>query len=602
MFKKLFKSMSLFIMFLLMFSFIPRTNVFAADFTNDISVSGNTATIWFKSNVNASWVDVHYKINSGTQLNYRMTYNSNTARYEQNVTVGSGDILSYFYTYNNGTSAYDTPWFTYTVASGGTAASPIISGTIYKITSKVSGKVLDISGASTSDGAKTIQWTDNGGTNQQFKVIDVGGGYYKLIAVHSGMTLDDPNFSTVSGTQLQQATDNSSDAQKWKILDMGNGYSKVVSKASGLIMDVSGSSTSDGAVVQQWTNNDSDAQRWSFTAVQTQPPTSNSIYSIAASSIPTPTITGAVNVKVMNGTNGAYPDNQLYWAVIGINQANGKWSYLDLSGNLIPISTAMNDAAGHITKDGVNYANIYHTVDQAAWVTLPKLSSGRMFLSAGSPCYIKTYDNGFAGPNIDNPTDPNRNIYFDFVEFTVNDSGYHGNTTRVDGFGFPIQHRLVNKAGTYDQTTGELESETRSGLFSKYQSEVTNEFKSLGTVQAPYRIVAPIHDSFAVGGANANYFAGYSTYSTQDILLGTNGLQQNPQTCAAINRHVLNDTANWNNPSAYYKAGPANFYAQFWHNHSINKLAYGFCYDDVNGQSAYLETGDPKGLIVRIGW
>ncbi|MBC8061601.1 MAG: RICIN domain-containing protein [Clostridiaceae bacterium] len=598
MFKKICRSVSLFTVFLLLCSFITKTNVYAADFTNGVSVSGNTSTIWFKFNGSASWVDVHYKINSGSQLNYRMTYNSSNARYEQNVTVASTDSLSYSFTYNNGTSSYDTAWFTNTVTSG----SGIVSGTVYKITSKVSGKVLDVDGVSTSDSAKMHQWTSTGGANQQFKVVDVGGGYYKLIAVHSGKALDVPGSSKVNGTQLQQYTDNGTDAQKWQIVNMGNGYSKVVSKASGLTMDVAASSKVDGAAVQQYTDNGTDAQRWSFTAVTTQPQGSNSIYSIAASSIPTPAIAGAVNIKVMNGTNGAYPDNKIYWAVIGINQANGKWSYLDLSGNLIPISTAMNDASGHLTKNGVNYANIYHTVDQASYTTLPKLSSGRMFLSVGSPCYIKTYDNGFAGPNVDNTSDPNRDIYFDFVEFTVNDSGYHGNTTRVDGFGFPIQHRLVNRAGNYDQTTGELESETRSGLFTKYQNEVTSEFKALATLQAPYRIVAPMHGSFQVGGANANYFAGYSSYSTQDILLGTNGLQQNPQTCAAINRHVLNDTANWNNPSAYYKAGPANFYAQFWHTHSINALAYGFCYDDVNGQAAYLEVGDPKALLVRVGW
>ncbi|MBK1810057.1 hypothetical protein JHL18_05285 [Clostridium sp. YIM B02505] len=454
MFKKINRAVSVFTILLFMGLFLSGVNVKAADYTSGVSVSGTTATIWFKSNVSTTWVDVHYKINSGAQQNLRMTYNSGAGRYEQNVTVASGNVISYAYTYNNGTAAYDTGWTNYTVGSGTT----------------------------------------------------------------------------------------------------------------------------------------------------NPPTTSGSIYSIAASSIPTPTVSGAVNVKVMNGTNGAYADSNIYWGVIGINPANGKWSYLDLSGNLVPISNALNDASGHLTKNGVNYANIYHKVSEANWVQMPKITSGRMFLSVGSPCYIKTYDTGFAGPNVDNPTDPNRNIYFDFVEFTVDNTGYHGNTTRVDGFGFPIQHRLVNKAGNYDKTVGELESETRSGIFTKYQNEVPNEFKSLATVQAPYRIVAPIHGSFAVGGANANYFAGYSSYSTQDILLGTNGLQQNPQTCAAINRHVLADTANWNNPSAYYKASPANYYAKFWHDHSIDRLAYGFCYDDVNQQAAYLEVGDPKGLIIRVGW
>ncbi len=573
MFKKL---MVLCLITALVCPFLNMMVVKAADYTYGVSVSGTTATIWFKSNVNTSWADVHYTINSGSQQNYRMTYNSGNGRYEQTVPVTTGTVLKYFFTYNN-----------------------IANGT-YKITSKVSGKVLDVKDNSTADGAKMHQWTNYDANNQKFKVEATGDGYYKITAVHSGKVLDVPNSSTSTGVQLQQWPDNGSNAQRWKIEDMGGGYYKVTSKVNGLAMDVSASSTADGAAVQQWTDNGSDAQRWSFTLTNTQ--TANSIYSVPASSIPTPTGNGSVSVKVMNGTNGTYADNQIYWGIIGKNPATGRWCYLDLNGNLIPISNALNDAPGHLTKNGVNYANIYYTVSQAAWVNMPKIESGRMFLSVGSPCYIKTYDDGFAGPDINNPTDPNRNIYFDFVEFTVDNTGYHGNTTRVDGFGFPLQHRLVNKAGNYDRTVGELESETRAGIFTKYVNEVPNEFKALGTLQAPYRIVAPIHGSFAVGGANANYFAGYSSYSTQDILLGTNGLQQNPQICAAINRHVYTDTANWNNPSAYYKAAPANYYAKFWHDHSIDGLAYGFCYDDVNNQASYLEVGDPKGLIIRVGW
>ncbi|MFB7816673.1 glycoside hydrolase family 64 protein [Paenibacillus chitinolyticus] len=436
-------------LFLTCFS-IFATKAEAADYTRGVELSGSAATIWFKSAVNTSWVDVHYKVNGGEQQNFRMAYNAGKSRYEKAVSnISAGSVIKYSFTYNNGTPAYDTEVFTYTA---GTTPPPSSSG---------------------------------------------------------------------------------------------------------------------------------------------------SIYDILPSSIPSPP-SGAVSVKVMNGTKGAYSDQQIYWGVIGINPANNKWSYLDLNGNLIPISTALNDAPGHLTKKGINYANIYHKVSDASWVTLPKITAGRMFLSVGTPLYIKTYNDGFAGPDINNPTDPNRDIYFDFAEFTIDAAGYHGNTTRVDGFGFPIQHRLVNKSGSFDRTTGELESETRSGIFTKFQAEVPAAFKSLATVQAPYRIVAPIHGSFAQGGANANYFGGYTPYNTQDIFR-CDGALTNAATCAAINRHVYT-TSDWNNVSNYYKAAPANYYAKFWHDHSINRLAYGFPYDDVNGQSSYLEVGDPKGLIIRVGW
>jgi hypothetical protein len=326
---------------------------------------------------------------------------------------------------------------------------------------------------------------------------------------------------------------------------------------------------------------------------------SNDIYSVAASSIPAPVSGDVMSLGILNGTNGAYANNQIYWAILALNSAN-QWCYLDLSGHLQPISAALNNAAGHLTKNGVNYANIYHTLDQQTWTSMPQMSSARLYISLGTPCYITTYDTGFAGPDINNPSDPNLNVYFDFTEFTIDGAGYHGNTTRVDMFGFPLQHRLVNNTDSYDRTTGELESQTRSGIFSEYQSSVPSQFQSLGTVQAPYRIVAPIHGSFAAGGANANYFAGYSNIDTQDILLGTGAASDAP-TCAAINRHVYTES-NWNNVADYYNAAPANYYARFWHTIAINGLAYGFCYDDVNGQSSYLETTNPKGVIIRAGW
>ncbi|ROR23879.1 ricin-type beta-trefoil lectin protein [Mobilisporobacter senegalensis] len=593
--KTLKRIMVFFLMSTLVFSF-NASSIMAADYTQGVTLSGNNATIWFKSSVNTSWVDVHYKVNGGDQQNLRMTYNSGASRYEQVIDSAAGATLQYSFTYNNGTPAYDTPTFTFSGQSNGS-----ISNGVYRITSKVSGKVLDVVDNSTASGAKIHQWTNYNATNQQFRVEKQSDGYYKITAMHSGLVLDVPNSSTSNSVQLQQWTSNNTNAQRWQIIDIGGGYYKVISKVSGLAMDVRSSSTEDGAVVQQYTDNGTDAQKWSFTLVSdTNNPSSGSIYSINPSTIPNPT-NGGVSVKVMNGTNGAYSDSQLYWGVIGKNPTTDAWCYLDLSGNLIPISNALNDAPGHLTKNGVNYANIYHKVSETSWVNLPKIKSGRMFLSVGTPCYIKTYDNGFAGPDINNPTDPNRNIYFDFVEFTVDKDGYHGNTTRVDQFGFPVQHRLVNQAGNYDRTVGELESETRSGLFTKYQNEVPNEFKSLGTLQAPYRIVCPISGPFNTGGAHQNYFSGYSSISTRDILLGIGGAS-NAEVCAALNRHVYTEPANWNNVSRYYQAAPANYYAKFWHDHSIDRLAYGFCYDDVNGQASYLEVGDPKGLIIRIGW
>ena len=41
----------------------------------------------------------------------------------------------------------------------------------YTIVSRNSGLAADVYGASTSDGAQVVQWTANGGTNQQWQFV-----------------------------------------------------------------------------------------------------------------------------------------------------------------------------------------------------------------------------------------------------------------------------------------------------------------------------------------------------------------------------------------------------------------------------------------------
>ena len=89
--------------------------------------------------------------------------------------------------------------------------------------------------------------------------------------------------------------------------------------------------------------------------------------------------------------------------------------------------------------------------------------------------------------------------------------------------------------------------------------------------------------------------------TTQEAFLGTGILAKNPLFCAAINRHVLADPADWNNPEAFYKAEPSNWYAKFFHENSIGKKAYGFCYDDVSEQAAFF-SGKGKEVVVTLRW
>jgi hypothetical protein len=71
----------------------------AQEYTRGVDVSGSTATLWFKPNVTIQWVDVHYTLAGGAQQNFRMSYNSGSARYERAVSpVASGQVLNSSFT------------------------------------------------------------------------------------------------------------------------------------------------------------------------------------------------------------------------------------------------------------------------------------------------------------------------------------------------------------------------------------------------------------------------------------------------------------------------------------------------------------------------
>jgi hypothetical protein len=201
--------------------------------------------------------------------------------------------------------------------------------------------------------------------------------------------------------------------------------------------------------------------------------------------------------------------------------------------------------------------------------------------------------------------------YYDFIEFTVGNNVFNGNTTRVDAFGLKLAMRLHTKDG-YDVEVGENRqtfAEDRSVTFQRFVDAVPAPFKALAQTQAPYRIIAPgSAPNFRSGGADAGYFTAYAqsvgvNAATSDIFGCAASLAGSPDMCAALNRHVATLPASQQaDPSQYYKAAPANYYARFWHDNAINHLAYGFPYDDVAGQSSFISHSNPQWLLVAVGW
>jgi hypothetical protein len=395
---------------------------------------------------------------------------------------------------------------------------------------------------------------------------------------------------------------------------------------------------------------------------------------------------GFVGIDLQNNTRGVFTDDQVYVAVIARDDNNpdpgnpglGRFSYLKPDGTIVPANVSDNDAPGHLTKNGHNYSNYFFTLAQYKQMKLPPMSSGRIFVSLGSPLFITINtagDNsiGFAGPDLNNPNDPNTDVKFDWYEFTYgapnkNDPKDNGtmfiNTTQVDQFGIPMTLDVYGTNHTFHAQTGI--TETHDAIVSEYLNDVPDEFK--GTVN-PMRILAPAKSTFNAGQQYGQYFDAYineawdyyrthplvidlaagryaglvqaddtvvfnqvdkvtgkpvstAQYimpgkpSTQNVLEGSGPLAlpgggANPdvekalevQICAAFNRHTVLDTTQWSAPTpAWYSAAPANFYAQFWHKHSINGLAYGFAYDDAENQSSSIIGPSAEHMVLGIGW
>jgi hypothetical protein len=357
-----------------------------------------------------------------------------------------------------------------------------------------------------------------------------------------------------------------------------------------------------------------------------------------------------------NNTNGAYRDDQVYLMML-FQAVPGQWCYLEPDGTGAPIDHRDADAPGHLTKNGVNYANMAFTLAELPDGTVfspPRVGGGRVYVSLGSPMYIGITpdDTGWAGPDLRNPRDPNTDVLFDWYEYAYAEgvTAFGGNTTQVDQFGLPLTARLRQDAVGYDRTVGITAS--RAEVLSRYE-ELPWPYRSLC---GDYRIVSPRSaGEFYPGGAATGVLDGYieevwDCYAgnrfrlerlgvlfegmvvgdvlrfrrngsgpyqlfrptTIDVLAGTGALasgcpeerELGAEFCAAVNRGVALDPTLWYEPAAYYKGPVHNAYARFFHEVGLDGLAYGFSYDDVNDQSTVciLPNADPPtSLAIGIG-
>jgi hypothetical protein len=132
-----------------------------------------------------------------------------------------------------------------------------------RFTAVHSGKVLDVTGISTADGAALQQWEWVGGNNQRFRLEPLGLSTYRIVAQHSDKVLDVWQGSKANGAQIVQWPWHGDDNQLWTVDGVDDSL-RITSVRSGKVLTVANFSAQNGAPIQQWDWLGGRDQRWQF--------------------------------------------------------------------------------------------------------------------------------------------------------------------------------------------------------------------------------------------------------------------------------------------------------------------------------------------------
>jgi hypothetical protein len=289
------------------------------------------------------------------------------------------------------------------------------------------------------------------------------------------------------------------------------------------------------------------------------------------SNIPATPAGDTMMFKILNRTNGRYPDDQVTW------------------------SYSLGKAPNTVTYTG--------TIASQPIIAMPASSSGRMTF--------------YLGP------EGTASKYVDFIEYTIGTDFINVDTTRVDALAVKLAFEMTCQS-TYPIAVGENAAtfaEDRSRTFAKYIADVPAEFQQLGVIRAPYSIPQPGAGGFGNWGKYAHYYDTWVNWVWANNPLSAiaqpgpdlSGLGAYPALSAGLARHIIG--ANYfdstgkllvpgmfGNQALNYQTAPADYYAKAMHDMAINWQQYGFPYDDSGTDSSDIGCKNPNALIVAVGW
>jgi hypothetical protein len=391
------------------------------------------------------------------------------------------------------------------------------------------------------------------------------------------------------------------------------------------------------------------ARRWLATAVAI-PLLSTAAHLIAADTADAAAPPSKLPLTV---TNNSGRGDALFLYVLGTDLNTGRLGFVNASGTF----TAW--PPGNVPPTPAPDASIPGPGNGGSrTLQIPLRLSGRMYMAFGEKLRFLLTPNGLVQPAPQNPSDPNRNILFDWSEFTYDNGGLFINSSQVDMFAVPHEVSVTGSGGT--KSTGRLVSNGRnqifntiaglsafsrliqtrgdgtrlrvlaprlgieSGTFSAtyldgYVNQVWSTYQGTNLTVAPFQQQPSVKFTGRVSGSAMNFtnssgarVASFQKPSTKDVF-GCDGRLAAPNDqvvgpiarslCAAFHRSTLGfiHTAPTFDASQFYtRPAVADLYARTMHANMVDGRAYGFAFDDVGGFESLVHDANPTSARIRL--
>lgn len=336
---------------------------------------------------------------------------------------------------------------------------------------------------------------------------------------------------------------------------------------------------------------------------------------------------------------------------LGTLLATGQQGWADANGTFHPWPAGGNPPTPAPDASIAGPAN-----GQTKTIRMPKFS-GRVYFSIGQKIVFKVSTGGLVQPAVQNPSDPNRGILFNWSEYTLNDAGLWINSTQVDMFSAPYAVGVKAGNGTV-KSTGRLKpgaynafySQLRSagwggliqsrpdgtpvralspghgieaggipaGVMNDYINRVWNKYSSATLTVTPFvnepntkyygRVSGDVMNFTNSSGAVVTSFQkpdSESVFGCYKLLDAPNDTVRGPISrtlCAGFNRSTL--LTNPNQPDAngtgFYRDAVTNHYSRIIHEQMADGKAYGFAFDDVGAHESLVHDGDPQEAFMTL--